>query len=350
MGATGSGKTTFINSISGSNLRIGKTLHSCTTTVQLSQQFELDGRQVTLIDTPGFDDTTKSDADILNMIAAFLATTYEQGKKLAGVLYLHRISDIRMGGVSTRNFKMFRQLCGPDALKNVVLVTNMWGEIGNEVGEAREMELKSEDKFWKPVLDKGAQVFRHDNTAGSAQAIVRYLVDKQPVPLRIQTELVDQHKHLTDTAAGAELNRELMAQIKKHQAEMRDLEKEMKEAINARDEETRQELEIERNKMQAEMSALQTNSQKLATAYSEQKAQLERKLEESRKLAEEAQKQQKQAIDELTVQLRNTQTTSAAERQSLQKRLDDAMKRYNRSSGGGIFGNIGRAIDSFFGF
>jgi len=50
-------------------------LHSCTTTVQLSQQFELDGRQVTLIDTPGFDDTTKSDADILNMIAAFLATT-----------------------------------------------------------------------------------------------------------------------------------------------------------------------------------------------------------------------------------------------------------------------------------
>jgi len=128
------------------------------------------------------------------------------------------------------------------------------------------------------------------------------------------------------------------------------LTKSIAEAINARDEETRQELEIERNKMQAEMSALQTNSQKLATAYSEQKAQLERKLEESRKLAEEAQKQQKQAIDELTVQLRNTQTTSAAERQSLQKRLDDAMKRYNRSSGGGIFGNIGRAIDSFFGF
>ena len=36
----------------------------------------MDDRLVTLIDTPGFDDTTKSDADILAMIAAFLASTY----------------------------------------------------------------------------------------------------------------------------------------------------------------------------------------------------------------------------------------------------------------------------------
>ncbi|THV00998.1 P-loop containing nucleoside triphosphate hydrolase protein [Dendrothele bispora CBS 962.96] len=350
MGATGSGKTTFINLLSGSNLRVGKTLHSCTTTVQLSQLFELNGRQVTLIDTPGFDDTTKSDADILNMIAAFLATTYEQGKKLAGVLYLHRISDIRMGGVSTRNFKMFRQLCGSDALKNVVLVTNMWGEIGAEVGEAREFELKTEDKFWKPVLDKGAQIYRHDNTLQSAQAIVRHLVDKRPVALRIQTELVDQHKNLTDTAAGAELNRELRVQIAKHQEELKNLEREMKEAINARDEETRKELEAERNKMQAEMSALHTNSQKLATEYGEQKAQLEAKLEESRRLAEENQRRQKEAIDGLQVQLRNTEANSAAERGSLQKRLDEAIRRYNSKSGGGIFGNIGRAIDNLFGF
>ena len=40
----------------------------------MAQAFELDGRLVTLIDTPGFDDTSKSDSDILRMIAAFLAT------------------------------------------------------------------------------------------------------------------------------------------------------------------------------------------------------------------------------------------------------------------------------------
>jgi len=50
-------------------------LQSCTSEVQLADEFALDGRKVILIDTPGFDDTSKSDTDILKMIAAFLATT-----------------------------------------------------------------------------------------------------------------------------------------------------------------------------------------------------------------------------------------------------------------------------------
>ena len=49
-------------------------LESCTAEVKLADEFTLDGTRVTLIDTPGFDDTSKSDADILEMIAAFLAT------------------------------------------------------------------------------------------------------------------------------------------------------------------------------------------------------------------------------------------------------------------------------------
>ena len=50
-------------------------LESCTAEVQLADEFTLDGRRVILIDTPGFDDTSKSDTDVLKMIAAFLATT-----------------------------------------------------------------------------------------------------------------------------------------------------------------------------------------------------------------------------------------------------------------------------------
>ena len=93
MGATGSGKTSvssaylvittrnsfeclqFINLASGSTLRVGMGLESCTTEVKLSNEFILDGRAVALIDTPGFDDTSKSDTEILEMIAAFLATS-----------------------------------------------------------------------------------------------------------------------------------------------------------------------------------------------------------------------------------------------------------------------------------
>jgi hypothetical protein len=65
---------------------------------------------------------------------------YEHGYKLTGVIYIHRISDIRFTGIAGRNFKMFRELCGDSTLKNVILVTNMWGDVPQDVGEAREEE------------------------------------------------------------------------------------------------------------------------------------------------------------------------------------------------------------------
>jgi hypothetical protein len=92
---------------------------------------------------------------------------------------MHRISDVRMGGISTRNFKMFRQLCGESTLRNVVIVTNMWGEVGREVGEAREAELGSDDRFFKPVLDKGAHMLRHNNDKTSALVRTRSFVRQQ---------------------------------------------------------------------------------------------------------------------------------------------------------------------------
>ena len=65
----------FINIASHSNLRVGASLESCTDEVQLADEFTLEGRRVVLIDTPGFDDSTKSDTDVLRMIADFLTKT-----------------------------------------------------------------------------------------------------------------------------------------------------------------------------------------------------------------------------------------------------------------------------------
>ena len=92
MGATGSGKTSvssiclvvirnspgclqFINLASGSSLRVGMCLESCTAEVKVADEFTLDERTIILVDTPGFDDTSKSDTDILKIIAAFFSTT-----------------------------------------------------------------------------------------------------------------------------------------------------------------------------------------------------------------------------------------------------------------------------------
>ena len=65
----------FINLVSGSNLAVGVGLESCTSKIQASSTFELSDKLVTLVDTPGFDDSNVSDTDILKMIAVFLSST-----------------------------------------------------------------------------------------------------------------------------------------------------------------------------------------------------------------------------------------------------------------------------------
>jgi hypothetical protein len=62
----------FINLASHSNLRTSGSLDSCTQMVQAAPEFDLEGRRVCLIDTPGFDDTTRSEVEILRLIRDFL--------------------------------------------------------------------------------------------------------------------------------------------------------------------------------------------------------------------------------------------------------------------------------------
>ena len=149
-----------------------------------------------------------------------LIRRYRQGGKLTGVLYFHPISDFRMDWISTLNFKMFQELCGESGFQNAVIVTNMWGGVDLQVGEAREAELMREDVFFKPILDKGARIARHENTVTSAQNIIRLVLGNHPLPLSIQRELVDEGKDISATSASEELHREINAQIKKHWEEV----------------------------------------------------------------------------------------------------------------------------------
>ena len=43
-----------------------------------------------------------------------------------------------MVGTPLKNLRMFEELCGKDALKNVILTTTMWDEVDEETGLARE--------------------------------------------------------------------------------------------------------------------------------------------------------------------------------------------------------------------
>ena len=203
---------------------------------------------------------------------------YEGGSKLAGVIYIHRITDNRFTGSAGRNFEMLSKLCGDTALKNVVLVTNMWGEVGLTVGESRENELSSD--FFKPAIDKGASMIRHDNTAESAHNIVRSIMKNSPMVLQIQRELVDEKKVIVDTAAGRAVNKELDEEIRRHQAELEEVQEEMKQAIEKKEEETRQELEEAMKELKEKMEGIKQDSERIASNYAAEKRKVEDKLKE----------------------------------------------------------------------
>lgn len=261
MGPTGSGKSTFINLLSGSDLRIGEGLEACTAEVQRSLPFELDGKRVVLVDTPGFDDTAKSDAEILGLVVDYIAELYKSKKNLAGVLYFHRISDFRVGGIAKRNIEVFHELCG-EALPNALIVTNMWGEVTSERGERREHQLRTDNKFFAPTINAGAHMFRHQNTRDSAEAIVREIIHKVPQVLKIQREIVDEKLSLAETAAGGVLFRDLKAQEEKHKKEQEEMKQEMETANATVKEELKQEIqrqEAELVRVQEEMEKLRRN-------------------------------------------------------------------------------------------
>jgi hypothetical protein len=144
---------------------------------------------VTLIDTPGFDDTFRSDQEILNLIGNFLKATYARNILLTGVIYLHRITDSRMQGLSLRSLRTLRMMCGLSNYNNVAIATTMWSAISNskEAGE-RESQLTHSD-YVAQLIKGGAKVYRHDKEGQSAREIVRQLLPKQNRARQTQEEL-----------------------------------------------------------------------------------------------------------------------------------------------------------------
>src|SRR5213078_803546 len=113
-----------------------------------------------------------SDSEILKDIAFWLAAAYTNETKLAGIIYLHRISEPRMQGSALRNLRMFKQLCGEDNLDSVIFATTHWTHAGvkisETVGRNRERELADREGFWGGMIQRGSKMVRHNGSRESA--------------------------------------------------------------------------------------------------------------------------------------------------------------------------------------
>ncbi|KAG8812183.1 hypothetical protein FRC17_002149 [Serendipita sp. 399] len=262
MGPTGSGKSTFVNYAVGEcGLAVGHQLKSCTSDVVIRKTI-VNGQSIAFVDTPGFNDTNKSDHEILRKIAEFLGDIKKKGFQLERLLYLHRISENRMAGRLINNLEVFASLGGDVAMPNVTIVTTMWKVTRRDVAERRLGELKT--TFWDKMLHAGCKVSSFEDSMQSALSISMNLENTQCTPL-LSHELVVDRRPLSETEAGITLNK----QMKRLLESRKEANRRLTELANTQtDPKVRENLGVEMKKIEDEIAEVTSKLRKSVLPFS----------------------------------------------------------------------------------
>ena len=185
--------------------------------------YQVQNSNVYLMDTPGFDDTYKPDAAILDDIAEALVAAFVDRAEIQGALYIHQVTDARMRGSGRKNLIMFQNVLGEKTMDHCRLVTTKWSLQPESVSMDRERELCEKKEFWQPLLAAGAQTVRFGDSRESAMDIITPLLQKPPIEPLLVEEIVEGHKLTEDTHAGMVVNDDLEKAKKMHLAEIADL-------------------------------------------------------------------------------------------------------------------------------
>ena len=200
-------------------------------------------------------------------------TSYENDIKLTGILYLHRITDVRMSGTTFRNLRMFGKLCGDNPASKVIIVTTMWDKTSARPGEPREKqkeqrqreqrEKEFRENYWRPILVLGARTDRFlQDKENSAQDIVKRLLDyaSEATPTLLQEETVDQHRAIVETEAAKALYSEMQMLLSQHKAALETLQEAAKKTNNPQ---MLADLQQEEARVQSELDKTFADSRKL---------------------------------------------------------------------------------------
>lgn len=222
LGPTGVGKSSFIRATTGCDVPVGHSIDSCEAnkysiwkappanlvsgTTECKAYIATDhGVEYTLVDTPGFDDSSRDDMEILKSIAGYLGS---RGRpSISGIIYLHRITDNRMTGTSAVNLQMLKKLCGELFYPHVTLVSTMWDKIPNEdmhvLARNREQQLIESD-YWDEMVRRGSRIFQFHGDRDSGLNILRNFskstADKLPLPQLVAER--NQGRAWEETSAG----------------------------------------------------------------------------------------------------------------------------------------------------
>ena len=107
-------------------------------------------------------------------VAGYFLGSYKSNNKVAGILYLRRISDKRWAEpVLTHLMMPKRSWGGIVPPQRIVLATTMWSWVDLEIGRRREEAIQ---ELWRPMAELGSGMTRFEGTTESAWQIVDLLL------------------------------------------------------------------------------------------------------------------------------------------------------------------------------
>jgi hypothetical protein len=203
----------------------------------------------------------RSESEGFQEIARFLCQTYANGIKIAGIIYLHPITESRMTGTSMRNLRLLNAMCGKTSFSNLVLATSKWDRSWNprdqRSARAREVELQKLD-LWGYMLRMGAKLYRHDNTKQSALRIVNHIQSLEGnISLQIQQEMIQPNCNLDQTLAGQQVQKNLSETIGQYKVDLLELQNEYEKAMKSKDLNFMESIEKERHYLGEEIAKLE---------------------------------------------------------------------------------------------
>jgi hypothetical protein len=184
---------------------------------------------VHFIDTPGFDDSRRSDSETLQELAYWLGAAYERDIQLSGIIYLSRITDNRLRGTAHQGLRALKAMCGDLGLHGVVFATTMWDKFAPElVSEAFKRHQELRKRIYEEMGDNGGQIVALTAGVADAVEIVEQIVRrKSRMTLVFQRQLIDEDRPLHKTDVG----KVLLATPSNWYAERQDVINKAQEAI-----------------------------------------------------------------------------------------------------------------------
>lgn len=179
-------------------------------------------RKVFLLDTPGFDDSTRDNLEVLSEIMSqlYLLALQPNEFSMQGVVFLHDMNEVRFGGSQKKTLGILKALVGEAHLGNVIVGSTFWDKSKLQQQEKRERELM--DQHWDGIY-KTMRLPHKDRNA--AVAIINELFKREPALLLAQEEMLKPPHTVEATTVGKLAVPEGLLELKNLQREQEERER-----------------------------------------------------------------------------------------------------------------------------